>query len=82
MLHSQWTIIPTEQETGYNEMNRFLGVDMYFHPALKDFTWIVRLDSDCELRQTISYNILTLMETNNRKVGYSMLGMPDWTISP
>ena len=63
--------------SGRGFMNRFLGKDLYFHSAVQNYKYILRLDADVSFLGEVRYNIEEIMERNGFTVGYSMLGMPE-----
>lgn len=54
----------------YRHMCRFLGGPIYWQPALKNYDWYWRLDTDSFLLDKIDYDIFLFMKKNNYKYGY------------
>jgi len=55
---------------GYRHMCRFFSGLIFQHPALKDYDWYWRLDTDSFLLDKIDYDIFRFMQKHNYMYGY------------
>jgi hypothetical protein len=55
---------------GYRHMCRFFCGQVFNHPALKQYDWYLRLDSDSYLLTDIKYDVFEYMAQNNKKYAY------------
>lgn len=55
---------------GYRHMCRFFSGMMYRHPAMQDFDWYWRLDTDSFLLGKIGYDLFRYMESHDLWYGY------------
>ncbi|GEM_PF-5568489 len=58
---------------GYRHMCRFFAGLVYSHPALREYEWYWRLDTDSFILDTIDYDVFSFMEENNFKYGYNYM---------
>lgn len=55
---------------GYRHMCRFFAGQIFLHPALREYDWYWRLDTDSFLRGRVSYDVFDHMTTNDYWYGY------------
>lgn len=55
---------------GYRHMCRFMSSLIFQHPALKDYDYLWRLDTDSFLLDKIDYDVFRFMEEHNYTYGY------------
>lgn len=63
-----------EFSIGYRHMCRFFSGLIYQNPALKDYDYYWRLDTDSFLLDKIDYDIFRFMQENNYVYGYTNTG--------
>lgn len=56
---------------GYRHMCRFFSGAIYQEPALRDYKWYWRLDTDSFVTGRVRYDVFKFMEQNGLKYGYS-----------
>jgi alpha 1,2-mannosyltransferase len=59
-----------EFSMGYRHMCRFFSGTIFYHPALKDFDYYWRLDTDSFLLDKINYDVFQFMQERNLEYGY------------
>lgn len=66
---------------GYCNMNRFRTLEMYRHPALRDFDYFVQLDTDMHIEKPMPYDPVAKMADAHAVFGYVKLEIrPDPTL--
>ena len=68
---------------GYMHMCRFFANEIFKHPALDDFEYYCRLDTDSFILSPVLYNIFEDAKRNNIKYGYindSIRDVPTYTV--
>ena len=55
---------------GYRHMCRFMSVPIFQHPAVKNYDYLWRLDTDSFLLDKIDYDVFELMKSNDYIYGY------------
>lgn len=60
----------SEFSIGYRNMCRFFSGTIFFHPALKDYNYYWRLDTDSFLLDKINYDIFKFMQERDLEYGY------------
>jgi len=76
-------LIPTNEPASRSQLNRavrmnyFLGLDVYKHPEITPFDYVIRLDSDFTFLEKVQVNVIDQMHENNRWIGFGVLGMPE-----
>ncbi len=55
---------------GYRHMCRFFSGTIFYHPALKDYDYYWRLDTDSFLLDKINYDVFLFMQERNLEYGY------------
>jgi|SRR3989344_770047 len=58
---------------GYRHMCRFFSSDFFYHPALKEYEWYLRLDTDSFLIDTVGYDMFAFMAEHEYWYGYNYM---------
>ncbi len=58
---------------GYRHMCRFFSSGFFYHPALKEYEWYLRLDTDSFLIDNISYDMFSFMAEHEYWYGYNYI---------
>ena len=76
----EWVYHP-KFNLGYRHMCRFFSGTIYLEPALKDYRWYWRLDTDAFLLERIRYDIFESMEKDGCVYGYNIMSKDEETVS-
>ncbi len=76
----EWVYHP-KFNLGYRHMCRFFSGTIYQEPALKDYRWYWRLDTDAFLLERIRYDVFEYMQKNSLVYGYNIMSKDEETVS-
>lgn len=66
---------------GYRHMCRFFSGAMYLEPALKDYQWYWRLDTDSFVLGKVKYDVFEFMQKNGCIYGYNVMSKDEPAVS-